>query len=166
MSDSEVVTVASSPNITSLFDRIAADNKAVESSLIRSSPSEATPLVRDAAERKLLSLTSRAIDITEDVMENGQPRERLGAALAILDRSPATKPKDLASLGASITLPASAVESLITGLGSLFKQMNVPAGREDFNPHSSTAAPPYAERYDAEAMDAIVIEPSDTKEPL
>lgn len=111
-----------SPIPISLLERLALDNRAVDMTLRGSSPSEATPLVKVAAERRLLSLTDRAITGVEDIMTNGQPKERLAASLAILDRSPATKPKD-ALTAAGITLPPDAVAALITGLGSLFGQL-------------------------------------------
>jgi hypothetical protein len=91
--------------------------------------------VREAADRRLLSLTDRAITGVEDIMNNGQPKERLAASLAILDRSPATKPKE-GLTGSGITLPAAAVEALITGLGNLFGQAATAANNLQFTPVS------------------------------
>ena len=107
---------------TTLLDRLADDNRRAEVALLRSSPEEAAPLVKEAATRRLLSLTDRAITGVEDIMKNGQPKERLAASLAILDRSPATKPKEN-NLDSGITLPVAAVEALIQGLGNLFAKI-------------------------------------------
>jgi len=107
---------------TSLLDRLALDNTHIETALIRSTPEEATPLVKESSQRRLLSLTDRAITGVEDIMMNGQPKERLAASLAILDRSPATQQKSL-SQDAGVTLPTAAVEALIQGLGNLFNNL-------------------------------------------
>ena len=137
--------VASPPPIpNTLLDRLSLDNQRAENSLIRATPSEATPLVKEAADRRLLSLTDRAISGVEDIMANGQPKERLAASLAILDRSPATKPKE-STLGTGITLPAAAVEALIQGLGNLFSA--IPQSRQ------MTAPPPYADVQDASSVE-------------
>jgi len=109
---------ASLPN--SLLERLALDNRRIDTTLTRSTVDEATPLVRESAQRRLLSLTDRALTGVEDIMQNGQPKERLAASLAILDRSPATEQKK-AGLEAGVTLPAAAVEALIQGLGNLFQ---------------------------------------------
>ena len=126
-----------SPIPISLLERLALDNRAVDMTLRTSSPSEATPLVKDTADRRLLSLTDRAITGVEDIMLNGQPKERLAASLAILDRSPATKPKD-ALAAAGISLPPDAVAALITGLGSLFGQMTVAPPKTVLNDDSAS----------------------------
>jgi hypothetical protein len=120
---SQATSLLASPLPPSLLERLALDNREVDLVLRTSSPAEAIPLVKDTAERRLLSLTDRAITGVEDIMTNGQPKERLAASLAILDRSPATKPKD-ALAAAGITLPPDAVAALITGLGSLFNAMS------------------------------------------
>ena len=125
---------------SSLLEHLSLDNKRAENSLIRATPEEATPLVKEAADRRLLSLTDRAITGVEDIMQNGQPKERLAASLAILDRSPATKPKE-STLGSGITLPAAAVEALIQGLGNLFNTTGAASNMRNATLQPSAATP-------------------------
>lgn len=82
----------------------------------------ATPVVRELAEKKLLSMTIKALDTVDAVMDYGDPKERLAAATTVIDRSPATK-QLLNTQPVQASVPDAAIQSLMTGLGKLFASM-------------------------------------------
>ena len=83
---------------------------------------EAAQTVKQSAERKLLSITGKAIDTLEEVMDGAGPKERVAAATAILDRSPATKPQ-ISNQPTEQAIPLEAIKELFVGMGKMFGQV-------------------------------------------
>jgi hypothetical protein len=102
-----------------LLERLRKDNASSLMLLETASIPDSTQTIKDLSDRKLLSITTKAVDTLEEVLDYGAPKERLAAAEAILDRSPATKPL-LAQADASASLPAEALQILMQGMGKLF----------------------------------------------
>lgn len=86
------------------------------------SPADSVPSMRAFADARLLSLTPQALTTVEELLTASDLKVRKDAALAILDRSPATKPT--ATFGPSgISLPPAAVAALFQGLGTLLSNL-------------------------------------------
>jgi len=79
---------------------------------------DSTAGIKQLADRKLLSLTGKAVDVLEEVMDSGAPKERLAASVAILDHSPATQQQKAVQQQES--LPMEALELLMNGIGKMF----------------------------------------------
>ena len=102
-----------------LVEKLNQENYETQRFLITQPLLDTIEPVKQLAERKLLSLTSKAIDIIEEVADYGAPKERLQAACEILDRSPATKKQDLL-LSSDQSFPIEAFKLLVEGMGKMF----------------------------------------------
>lgn len=102
-----------------LLTRLRSDEIEANKYLTEASLDDALQPVRQSVERKLLSITNKAVDVLEEVMDFGAPKERLAAAEAVLDRSPATK-QVMGGNAQDGSLPAEALGMLMEGLGKMF----------------------------------------------
>jgi len=75
--------------------------------------------VKQMAERKLLALTGPALDVLSDNLDSTDQDVKHRAAIAILDRSPATKPTSL-QVPTEHSLPPEALKILMEGMGKMF----------------------------------------------
>jgi len=105
-----------------LLNRLRKDEQESNKYLAVSSVEDSIQPVKQSAERKLLSITNKAVDTLEEVLDFGAPKERLAAAEAILDRSPATK-QMVAGSTQDQSIPAEALGVLMEGLGKMFSMV-------------------------------------------
>jgi hypothetical protein len=106
----------------SVLSRLRNDEKEVERQLASGQLPETVQTVKQATERKLLSITGKAVDTLEEVMDYGAPKERVAAASKVIDISPATKPQ-IAGTTNEQSIPLDAVKELFMGMGKMFGQM-------------------------------------------
>ncbi|NJL72367.1 MAG: hypothetical protein HC888_12725 [Candidatus Competibacteraceae bacterium] len=99
----------------SLLSRLSEDSLSAESALAAPSASPSIPLVREAATRRLLIHTPRALDRLADIMEYGEEKTAVSAARTILEYSPAV----LSEQKLTAVLPPEAITALAQALSSL-----------------------------------------------
>lgn len=104
---------------SSLVERLRKDEVQANQLLTTGLLEEAVQTVKTSADRKLLSLTSKAVDTLEEVMDTSAPKERIAAATAILDRSPATKQNALAGQSEA-SIPLDALKGALEGMAKIF----------------------------------------------
>lgn len=100
-----------------LLNKLNRERSDMASCLATSDLRSAVTASRDYAQRKLLSMTPKALDGLDTLMDSYDPKTRLSAISKVLDSSAATRVDPLAS-GAISTdaLPAAAVTALFEGL--------------------------------------------------
>jgi hypothetical protein len=108
-----------------LLTRLRKDEKDSNDLLTAGSLPDAVQKVKESAERKLLSITNKAVDTLEEVMDYGAPKDRVVAARKILETSPATKNMQQ-SIGPETAIPLAAFKGMLEGMAKLFS-LQLPA---------------------------------------
>lgn len=112
-----------------LLSKLSSEEDSLSLLLSSSPPSSLVPSYKDLSDRTLLSLTPKALSILDETMDSGLPKDRLASALAVLDRSPATKPS--LSLSSEPSIPLEALRSLLSGLSALMGSPSSPSPPPD-----------------------------------
>ena len=102
-----------------LLNRLRRDEVNSNQLLERGELDDAVKAVRNTAERKLLSITPKAVDTIEEVMDMGGTKERLAAAVAVIEHSPATKQQVMGS-SQEAAIPVEALKGVLEGIGKMF----------------------------------------------
>lgn len=107
------------PLPVSLLERLERESSDIESGLVTGTVEEMTGKVKALADRKLLALTSTAVDVLGDGMKYGPVKDRVSAAVQVLDRSPATKPQSV--FGTEQSIPIEALKGAMAGMALMLK---------------------------------------------
>lgn len=105
-----------------LVESLRKQQSEAERFLIDNSSEQSLDQIKELADKKFLSLTGKAIDTAEEVMDYGAPKERLAAASLILDKSPATREEQVIESSGEGAIPMEAFKLLIEGMGKMFNR--------------------------------------------